>query len=316
MSSRPVFSPSGKPPSILRERVFSGTARYLSLAILIWVSMPGTSFPREDSLGSAMERKDYGVEENSSSGPESNRSFRPFGCPDIAYSDLLRSKNLEYVHSREFVEALNAVAKGDSRFSPHMVPPEWMDTAYQWGMHILAHRMGSFVPPAPGRPDFLNGKKPEEAELSLENSVFSRMRSVLDWERFRFEEESCSPFLVYRASLEYRSRPDKGEAGPVFPYYVRIGMGNLREWIERFSVLAYRIETKIARAEQMGAKQCSPTALANARSQLSRARRAVDRSRYEIVEIEDAFAKADMVATDLLRSRQMAAYKRFVCFPQ
>jgi hypothetical protein len=300
----------------MRERVFSGTARHLSLAMIIWMSLSGTSFPREDALGSALERKEPVVGENLPFGPENGRSLRPFGCPDIAYTNLFRSKNLEYVHSREFVEALHAVAKGDSHFSPSITPPEWMDTAYQWGMHMLAHRMGSFVLPAPGASDFPDTKKPERVALSSENGVFSRMRSVLDWERFGIEEESCSPFLVHRASLEYRSRPGNEEAGSVFPYYVRIGIGDLGEWIERFAVRAYRIGAKIARAEQMGAIQCSPTALANARSELSRARRKVDGSHYDIFEIEAAFDKADKVATDLIRSRQMASHKRFVCFSQ
>jgi hypothetical protein len=261
-----------------------------------------------------MDRKEPVTGENLPFGPENGRSLRPFGCPDIAYTDLFRSKNLEYIHSQEFVEALHVVAKGDSHYSPRRPPPEWMETAYQWGMHILAHRIGSFVPPSPGAPDFPDGKKPEKVALSSENSVFSRLRSVLAWERFRIEEDSCSPFLVYRASLEYRSRPGKEESGSVYPYYVRIGMGDLGEWIERFAARAYTIEAKIARAERMGAIQCSPTALANARSELSRARSKVDGSNYDIVEIETAFDKAEKVVTDLIRNRQMASYQRFVCF--
>jgi hypothetical protein len=314
MSGRPVFSRSGETPSISREGIFSGIARHLSLVMIFWLSFSGTSFPKEDHLGSVMEREESAIGENRSSGSEKGRSLRPFGCPDIAYTDLFRSKNLEYIHSQEFVDALYAVAKGDSHFSPYGPPPEWMDTAYHWGMHVLAHRMESFVPPAPGALDFPDGKRPERASLSSENGVFSRMRSVLAWERFRIEEESCSPFLVYRASLEYRSRPGNEEAGSVFPYYVRIGMGDLGEWIERFTVRAYRIEKKIARAERMGAIQCSPTALANARSELARARRQVDGSDYDIVEIEGAFDKADKAVTDLIRNRQLASYKRFVCF--
>jgi len=115
-------------------------------------------------------------------------------CPDIASTELFGSEGLEYVHTVEFAEAVFAVATGKSRFSPREVPAEWRTTAYAWGAHVAA---SDTMPALPGA-----GPAPVPLSL-LERS------------------SACSPFLLFRASLEYRSVSGHDDAPLVYPHKVR-----------------------------------------------------------------------------------------------
>lgn len=132
-------------------------------------------------------------------------------CPDIASTHLFESEELEYVHSAEFAEAVFAVATGKSRFSPREIPREWLSTAFAWGTHVSASKsmpFRSFDGSAPSTPSLPENRK------------------------------ACSPFLLFRASLEFRSTTGHEEVKLVYPHKVRAAAEDLSKALRKMTAIA------------------------------------------------------------------------------
>lgn len=135
---------------------------------------------------------------------EKKRYVAALICPDIASTDLFGSGELEYIHSLEFAEAVYNVATGNSRYSPREIPAEWLTTAYAWGAHLAASNTMptlTVAGPAPARRTLPEGR------------------------------DGCSPLLLFRASLEYRSSSGHEEIQLAYPYKIRAASKRLLEEI-------------------------------------------------------------------------------------
>jgi hypothetical protein len=209
-----------------------------------------------------------------------------FICPDLAHTELFRAKGLEYVHTMAFAEAMLAVAGGRSKFAPGPVPQEWQSAAANWTVHLATHEAGL-------APQWLMGTI---------------------WPRFSSEENACDPQLLYKASLEYRAQPGNGEAAVLFPYYPRMAAHDLEEVIVPLSGRLERVSSKIATAEQVGAKDCVPAKVARAKELLETARRATAEYHYDDIVIEPFFSRAENAAEELMEERRMAAASGFSCY--
>ncbi|MBI5906301.1 MAG: hypothetical protein HZB86_12285 [Deltaproteobacteria bacterium] len=209
-----------------------------------------------------------------------------FICPDLAHTELFRAKGLEYVHTMAFAEALLTVAGGRSTFAPPPVPQEWQAAASNWTVHLATHEAGL-------APQWLMG-------------TF--------WPRFSSEENACDPALLHKASLEYRAQPGNGEAAVLFPYYPGMAAHDLEEMIVPLSGRLDRVSSRIATAEQVGAKECVPGKVARAKELLETARRATAEYHYDGVVIEPFFARAESAAEELIEERRMAAAFGFSCY--
>jgi len=209
-----------------------------------------------------------------------------FICPDLAHTELFRAKGLEYVHTMAFAEAMLAVAGGRSKFAPTPVPQEWQAAAANWTVHLATHEAGL-------APQWLMGTI---------------------WPRFSSEENSCDPQFLHKASLEYRAQPGNGGAAVVFPYYPSMAAHELEVMIVPLSGRLDRVSSKIATAEQVGAKDCVPGKVAHAKELLDTARRATAEYHYDGVVIEPFFTRAENAAEELMEERRMAAASGFVCY--
>ncbi len=67
------------------------------------------------------------------------------------------------------------------------------------------------------------------------------------------------------------------------------------------------IAAKLAEAEQLGAKECSPRSLAKARVALARVMHEVEEGYYTDAWLAPDFANADLLADELLADRRLAA---------
>jgi hypothetical protein len=206
------------------------------------------------------------------------------GCPDLAYTEPFKAKGLGYVATREFAEAVHAVASGNSRYSPREIPPGWQAAEADWRRYLAAHPYNSAAEPA-------------------------RPRAFMTWLDAKpfFGKEACSPALLYLASLEYRSMPGHQGVTPAFPRLVRTAAFELGTQVVDKSrmagIYAKRIAAmgvKIAGAERMGAEERAPRELARANSELDRARMDATGVRSGIQETEASFARAEQTADTLL----------------
>lgn len=203
-------------------------------------------------------------------------------CPDLAHTGLFRAKGLEYVHTMAFAEAMLAVAGGRSKYAPTPVPQEWHAAAANWTMHLATHGAGL-------APQWLMGI------------------------RFSSEENSCDPQLLHKASLEYRAQPGNGGAAVIFPYYPPMAAHDLEGMIAPLSGRLDRVSSKIATAEQAGAKDCVPGKVAHAKELLETARGAAAEYHYDGVVIEPFFTRAENAAEELMEEGRMAASSGFIC---
>jgi len=142
---------------------------------------------------------------------EKKRYVAALICPDIASTDLFGSGELEYIHTIEFAEAVYDVATGNSRYSPRETPAEWLTTAYAWGAHLAASNTMptlTVAGPAPSKRILPEGR------------------------------DGCSPLLLFRASLEYRSATGHEEIQLAYPYRIRAASKRLLEEIAGTTALA------------------------------------------------------------------------------
>jgi len=246
--------------------------RILLIGALLWVATTGVARASGEAVPDA--------------GADAGQPQRTFVCPDLASTDLFRSKGLQYVHTLAFAEAVAAVAGGTSPFAPQPVPKEWSSVAAQWYLHLVAHDAetpGAQMPP-------------------------------LRWEGFSADDAPCDPVLLHKASLEYRSIPGNGKAGVLFPYYVPIAAHELEEKILALARRGERIAAKIALAERMGAAQCSPGTVAKAKAGLEGANRIAANDHYSPEFSDPTYGAAERLADELTEGRRIAAALGITCY--
>ncbi len=231
--------------------------------------------------------------------PDGAIQFGAPACPDIASTDIFRSKGLEYATSKEFAEAVVAVASGSSRYSPEEIPAEWRTTAAEWRAYVKAYPASS---------------------ASAAGSPYASLPGA-DQTMFLESRESCAPSLLYLASLEYRARMGNEEIRPVFPHVVRAGTHDLSVRIAEkrrmdgiFAKRAEEIASRIAEAERLGAGECAPGGIARAKMDLERARRESVGIRTGVGETEALFVNVAGYADSLLKHQQFASRKGIRCF--
>jgi len=229
------------------------------------------------------------------------RNLRGALCPDLVRTGLFRKNGLSYLHTREFAEAVSAVADGTSSFSPPEIPGHWPAAAYAWRMHLLAHEWAGTRGEA-GAPSV--GSIPGAPPYDLR----------VPWEGFPDAGETCSPFLLYLASREYRSRSGHEDARIVFPYLVPVAVDELEDMIRPFAFRASEIVARLGKARELDAKKCAPGKLSLAEVSLAEARDRVWTGHYDSGSIEPLFARAAIAVDDLLTERRYALRHGFLCY--
>ncbi|MFA6147821.1 MAG: hypothetical protein WC899_06410 [bacterium] len=247
------------------------TVRYLLFGVLLGVAATGSARAAVESGPAPL-----------ADAPSMQQSFL---CPDLAITDLFRSKKLEYVHTLEFAEAMATVARGESPFAPQPVPNEWNSMVAQWYLHLFTADAAAAAGDPPSQP---------------------RMR-------FSAEEEPCDPALIHKASLEYRATHGNGKVSVVYPYYVPMGASELQEKIGRIDGLSERVASKIGLAERTGASKCSPGDIARAEKALELALRTAAAHHYDPDFAKPPFLEAERLADDLVENRRIANAMGFVC---
>jgi len=190
------------------------------------------------------------------------------GCPDLVSTEVFQSKGLGYVHTREFAEAVRAVAVGASRYSPKEIPASWRKDAESW------IGPASEILPLPKGEDACN-----PALLYLASMEY----------RAKPGHEGVTPVFpgnVRAAIREVHTVAEWKKAGP-------------------FKERAAAVDFKIAVAERMGAGECSKVELESAKLLLDRARNVAAASRNNTVGVE-WLDRAERNADSLLANRQFA----------
>ena len=235
-------------------------------------------------------------------------------CPDIAIMPPLRSGELGYVHSVEFADSVYAVASGTSKYSPEALPPEWMATASAWWKHVKVKETATIHISPATEPLRSTGEAGPTSAGRHKVRLLSPTGQEIDLEQAGLTGKSCSPSLLFRASLEYRKRTGNPDAKLVYPYKVRKATHNLGDSIrvklqmaKRFAERADKITDMIARAEQLGAATCQQKELALAKYELSRARQLVTDIHIDTEETEASFAKAELSAGNILGMHRFAS---------
>jgi hypothetical protein len=237
------------------------------VSCLLLSGVTATAFPFSDSLASVGTRA-YRQGNDIADNPGREASPPASGCPDLAYTEIFQSKGLGYVHSREFAEAVRAVALGASKYSPEEIPASWRDDAENWigpGSEMLPFHKGE---------DACN-----PALLYLASMEY----------RARPGHEGVTPVFplnVRAATREARVVAEWKKAGP-------------------FAERAAAVEFKIAVAERMGAGDCTRIELESAKLLLDRARNVAAASRNN-TEGAEWLGRAERNADSLLANRQFA----------
>ncbi len=256
------------------------TGKPLAVACLMLIAVSGTAFASTDGPSAGSPGADSMQIDTS---PRLEASGPACGCADIAFTDVFTSERLAYVTAPEFAEALRAVARGESRYSPGEIPAGWQAAAEDWGSS----------------------------------------RSGLAGLRLLQDSEACIPALIYLASMEYRLRLGRPGLKPVFPVFVRKATQDLAERAAAKGRLAGRfaqrrdaIAAKIQEAERMGAASCAPGALADAKAELDRARRGAGEVRSSLRDTESAFYSAERAADTILARQRFASRMGRRCYAE
>ncbi len=258
------------------------TVGFLLSTFLALLAVSGIAFSATVPASTASQGPDQPAI-GASASPEGIESVPACSCSDIAYTDVFKSRGFEYVTSPEFAKAVRAVASGESRYSPEEIPRGWLAAAQDWG---------------------------------ASTSGVAGLRLLQD-------RDACIPALVYLASMEYRLSSGHKEAKPVFPLFVREATHDLwaraaakRDRAVSFAKREDAIAAKILEAERMGAGGCAPGAVANARTELERARQKAVQIRYSLQEAESGFQSAERSADTILTWQQVALRTGRRCYAE
>jgi hypothetical protein len=291
---------------------------FLILALFLFTgsALAGYDEPMLESSGNNVPRNGM-----LSNGVDTVHFLRSCLCPDIAITPPFRSAGLDYVHSVEFAESVYAVASGTSRYSPEVLPAEWMATAYSWWTHVAVKEIATIKIFSATETLRSTGKAGPTIAGLHEIRLMSPTGRGIDLEQAGLTGESCHPSLLFRASLEYRWRTGNPDAKLLYPHKVRMATRSLEDSIrakmqvaKRFAERADRITDMISMAEQKGAATCQPRELALAKSELARARHLVTDIHHDIQETESSFAKAEVSAGSILSMQRFASSRGFMCY--
>lgn len=237
---------------------------------------------------------------------------RPAGfsmCPAIAETAQVRSKGVDYVRSRQFAEAVTAVANGTSTFAPVRIPAEWKAAADLWRSSVASNGMPRIAVMAglagPGR---------------YQAVLLSPSGAPLDPKRVGLEETSCNSDLLFRASLEYRFRKGLEDAPLLYPHLVRKAASGIENRImakmdaaARSAKRADDISARIAQAEKAGAGECQPQELARAKAELAVAVGGIAELDIDPGMTEAVLARAERSSADLLTAGRVASVSKPYC---
>jgi hypothetical protein len=248
----------------------------------------------------------------SSSSTGSGSAIRPEGfslCPAIAETAQVRNKGIDYIRTREFAEAVNAVANGTSGFAPVRLPAEWKGAATLWGESVTSN----------GTPRIavISGQAGPGKHQAV---LLSPGGAPLDPKRVGLEERTCNPDLLFRASLEYRFRKGQEDAPLLYPHLVRKAADGIEKKIiakmdaaVRGAKKANDIAARIAQAEKAGAEECQPQELARAKAELAVAIGGISQLDLDPAVTDSVLAKAEHASTVLVTPERYAAVSRAYC---
>lgn len=233
-------------------------------------------------------------------------------CPTIAETAQVRNKGIDYVRTREFAEAVSAVANGTSRFAPTTIPGEWKVAANLWVETVTSSEKPRIaVMPGEAGPD------------TFQVVLLSPGGAPVDPTRVGLEERSCNSNLLFRASLEYRFRQGQEDAPLLYPHLVRKAASGIGKRIvakmesaARSTKRADDIAARILDAEKAGAGECRPQELARAKAELAVARVGITDLDFDPGATEAVFARAEPLSGNLLAERRYAASRGLRCFTE
>jgi hypothetical protein len=228
-------------------------------------------------------------------------------CPAIAETAQVRNKGIDYIRTPEFVEAVNAVANGTSSFAPTRVPAAWKGAAHLWGSNVASNGMPriAVMPGAAGNHRVV---------------LLSPSGATVDPRKVGLEEQSCSPDLLFRASLEYRFRRGQEDAPLLYPHLVRTASSGIEQRIvakvdaaARSAKRADEISARIVQAEKAGAGECQPQELARAKAELAVALGGISGLDFDPGMTETVLARAEHASSGLLSSGRYASIHGQYC---
>jgi len=230
-------------------------------------------------------------------------------CPTIAETAQVRNKGIDYVRTREFAEAVSAVANGTSSFAPMRLPAEWKGAANLWGANVASN----------GTPRI--AVMPGEAGPGRYRVVLlSPSGAPIDPTRVGLEERSCNSDLLFRASLEYRFRQGQEDAPLLYPHLVRKAASGIEKRImakmdsaERSAKRADDVVARILQAEKAGVGECQPQELARAKAELAVALGVISDLDIDAGVTETVLARAERASADLLTGGRFASVNAAYC---
>ncbi|MHB1012277.1 MAG: hypothetical protein ACYC37_05155, partial [Desulfobacteria bacterium] len=230
-------------------------------------------------------------------------------CPAIAETAQVRNKGIDYMRTREFAEAVSAVANGTSSFAPMRLPAEWKTVASLWGSSVASNGMPRITVMPVG-----SGSGKHRVVL------LSPSGAPLDPRRVGLEEPSCNSDLLFRASLEYRFRQGQEDAPLLYPHLVRKAASGIEKRIiakmdsaERSAKRADDIAARILKAEKSGAADCQPQELARAKAELAVAVGGISDLEFDPGMTEAVLAQAERTSAELPASDRYAAIFKDYC---
>ena len=245
----------------------------------------------------------------------SGATIRPAGfslCPTIAETAQVRNKGIDYIRTREFAEAVSAVANGTSGFAPTKVPAEWRGAANLW-METATSSGKPRIAVMPGEVG------PDKFQVVL----LSPSGAPVDPTRIGLEEGSCNSNLLFRASLEYRFRQGQEDAPLLYPHLVRNAASGIEKRVmakmdsaARSAKRAEDIAARILEAERTGAAECQPRELARAKAELAVARDGIADLDFDPGVTEAVLARAEPLSGNLLAARRYAASRGIRCITE
>jgi hypothetical protein len=230
-------------------------------------------------------------------------------CPTIAETAQVQTKGIDYIRTREFAEAVSAVANGTSSFSPVRLPAEWKGAAALWGASVASN----------GTPKI--AVVPMESGLGTHKVVLlSPSGAPLDPTRIGLEERSCNSDLLFRASLEYRSRKGEEDAPLLYPHLVKKAASGIEKKImakmdaaSRSAKRADAIAARIAQAEKTGAGDCQAQELALAKAELAVALGGISDLNMDASLTETVLARAESASSTLSTGGRLASVSAAYC---
>ena len=230
-------------------------------------------------------------------------------CPTIAETAQVRNKGIDYIRTREFAEAVSAVANGTSSFAPMRVPAEWKGAATLWGSSFTSNGMPRIA--------VMSG----EAGPGKHQAVLLSPSGVpLDPKRIGLEERSCNSDLLFRASLEYRFRKGQEDAPLLYPHLVRKAASGIEKKImakmdsaARSAKRADAIAARIVQAEKAGVGECQPLELARAKAELAIAVGGISDLDFDAGVTETVLVRAERASADLLAGGRFASVNAAYC---